>query len=303
MRRQLWPGKPSPHQRPLRLSSQQSPRSGHSQVSGEIGSGIFRRPILNICSGCVYWNWSLRPNRAARAGIAMRSGREARRRGRNPARRVALRTCTSSTLRWLDQRESSTRPPSDGLETAAGILNAARKVAILGGAGCAGAHAELIEVAGRLKAPVVHAMRGKEFIEYDNPYDVGMTGLLGFSSGYHAMMDCDALLMLGTDFPYQQFYPESTRRSCQIDLRGEQLGRRTTGRSTDYVGAREGHLAVRSLPKTRAEGGSTAISTRCSRITIAQRPRPSSTTSQPASRDARRFIRRYAGEAGERTRV
>ena len=72
----------------------------------------------------------------------------------------------------------------------------------------------------------MHAMRGKEFIEYDNPYDVGMTGLLGFSSGYHAMMNCDALLMLGTDFPYQQFYPKNAK-IIQIDIRGEQIGRRT----------------------------------------------------------------------------
>ena len=97
---------------------------------------------------------------------------------------------------------------------------------ILGGSGCAGAHAELIAVAERLKAPIVHAMRGKEFIEYDNPYDVGMTGLLGFSSGYYAMMNCDALLMLGTDFPYQQFYPASAK-IVQVDVRGEQIGRRT----------------------------------------------------------------------------
>ena len=114
-------------------------------------------------------------------------------------------------------------------------------MAILGGAGCAGAHAELIEVAGRLKAPIVHAMRGKEFIEYDNPYDVGMTGLLGFSSGYHAMMDCDALLMLGTDFPYQQFYPKDAK-VVQVDLRGEQIGRRTrVDLRTRW--AREGDLA------------------------------------------------------------
>jgi pyruvate dehydrogenase (quinone) len=69
-------------------------------------------------------------------------------------------------------------------------------------------------------------MRGKEFIEYDNPYDVGMTGLLGFSSGYRAMMTCDLLLMIGTDFPYQQFYPKDAA-IVQIDIRGEQLGRRT----------------------------------------------------------------------------
>ena len=101
-----------------------------------------------------------------------------------------------------------------------------KKITILGGAGCAGAHAELIEMAGKLNAPIVHAMRGKEFIEYDNPFDVGMTGLLGFSSGYHAMMNCDLLLMIGTDFPYQQFFPKDAT-IVQIDLRGEQLGRRT----------------------------------------------------------------------------
>jgi pyruvate dehydrogenase (quinone) len=106
------------------------------------------------------------------------------------------------------------------------VLNQSRKVTILGGAGCAGAHNELVKVAGLLKAPIVHALRGKEFIEYDNPHDVGMTGLLGFSSGYHAMMNCETLLMLGTDFPYQQFYPEKAT-IIQVDIRGEQIGRRT----------------------------------------------------------------------------
>lgn len=115
--------------------------------------------------------------------------------------------------------------PSDEEVAALELLNASEKITILGGAGCAGAHGELIQLAGMLKAPIVHAMRGKEFIEYDNPFDVGMTGLLGFSSGYHAMMNCDVLLMLGTDFPYRQFLP-SDATIVQIDLRGEQLGRR-----------------------------------------------------------------------------
>jgi pyruvate dehydrogenase (quinone) len=114
----------------------------------------------------------------------------------------------------------SVRPSDDELDRLAAVLNGARKITILGGAGCAGAHAELMEVAGKLQAPIVHAMRGKEFIEYDNPFDVGMTGLLGFASGYYAMMTCDTLLMLGTDFPYQQFYPEHAT-IVQIDLRGE----------------------------------------------------------------------------------
>jgi pyruvate dehydrogenase (quinone) len=118
------------------------------------------------------------------------------------------------------------RPSDEEIEKLAKLLNAGGKTTILGGAGCAGAHAELVEVAGKLKAPIVHAMRGKEHIEYDNPYDVGMTGLIGFSSGYHAMMDSDTLLMLGTDFPYQQFYPEKAT-IVQVDIRGEQIGRRT----------------------------------------------------------------------------
>jgi pyruvate dehydrogenase (quinone) len=81
-------------------------------------------------------------------------------------------------------------------------------------------------MAGILQAPIVHALRGKEHVEYDNPYDVGMTGLLGFASGYYAMMDSDLLLMLGTDFPYQQFYPPDAI-IAQVDIRGEQIGRRT----------------------------------------------------------------------------
>ena len=120
----------------------------------------------------------------------------------------------------------SVRPCDEEIDTLAEILNRGRKITILGGAGCAGAHPELIGVAGKLKAPIVHAMRGKEFIEYNNPFDVGMTGLLGFSSGYQAMMDADTLLMLGTDLPYQQFYPDGAT-VVQIDIRGEQIGRRT----------------------------------------------------------------------------
>jgi pyruvate dehydrogenase (quinone) len=93
------------------------------------------------------------------------------------------------------------------------------------GAGCAGAHDRLIALAGRLKAPIVHTMRGKEHVEWDNPFDVGMTGLIGFSSGYFAMEACDALLLLGTNFPYRQFYPEKAR-IAQIDIRPENLGRK-----------------------------------------------------------------------------
>jgi pyruvate dehydrogenase (quinone) len=140
---------------------------------------------------------------------------------------VALREATNSTPRVnFPEIHTTIRPSDEEIARTAGILNESRKVTIFGGAGCAGAHTELMELAGKLKAPIVHALRGKEFIEYDNPFDVGMTGLLGFSSSYRAMMDCDTLLMLGTDFPYQQFYPEKAT-IIQVDIRGEQIGRRT----------------------------------------------------------------------------
>lgn len=140
---------------------------------------------------------------------------------------VALQDVVSSRpIMPLEQSKTIICPSKEEIIRLAEFLNLAQKVTILGGAGCAGAHSELIEVAGLLQAPIVHAMRGKEFIEYDNPYDVGMTGLLGFSSGYYAMMDSDLLLMLGTDFPYQQFYP-SRATIIQVDIRGEQIGRRT----------------------------------------------------------------------------
>ncbi len=117
-------------------------------------------------------------------------------------------------------------PSAEELNLLADLLNRSNKITILGGAGCAGAHDELVELAGKLQAPIVHALRGKEFIEYDNPFDVGMTGLLGFPSGYVAIMNSEVLLMIGTDFPYQEFFPKDAT-IVQIDLRGEQLGRRT----------------------------------------------------------------------------
>ncbi|MFM0356903.1 ubiquinone-dependent pyruvate dehydrogenase [Paraburkholderia nemoris] len=111
------------------------------------------------------------------------------------------------------------------IQALADLLNDSTNVTLFCGAGCAGAHDEVVALAARLKAPVVHALRGKEHVEWDNPYDVGMTGLIGFSSGYHAMGACDTLLMLGTDFPYRQFYPEHAR-IAQVDIRGENLGKR-----------------------------------------------------------------------------
>ena len=199
--------------------------------SQEIGSGYFQETdpqhLFRDCSH--YCEMVSQADQIPRVlGIAMRTA---------IARRgvavvvipgdVLQRECSAPPLALgIHQSASVVCPSIEELRQAADILNRAQKVTILGGAGCQGAHDELVAVAARLKAPIVHAMRGKEFIEYDNPYDVGMTGLLGFSSGYQAMMNCDALLMLGTDFPYQQFFP-SNAKILQVDVRGEQIGRRT----------------------------------------------------------------------------
>jgi len=118
------------------------------------------------------------------------------------------------------------RPGVAEIERAAELLNGSERVTILAGAGCEGAHDQLVRLSEALRAPVVHTMRGKEHVEYDNPNDVGMTGLLGFTSGYRAIEHCDTLLMLGTDFPYRQFLPKHVT-TVQVDLRGEQIGKRT----------------------------------------------------------------------------
>jgi pyruvate dehydrogenase (quinone) len=116
-------------------------------------------------------------------------------------------------------------PHQSDVDAFANILNGCNDVTILCGRGCEGSHAQLIALAERLKAPIVHALGGKEHVEWDNPFDVGMTGLIGFSSGYKAMMECETLVMLGTDFPYRQFYPTNAK-IVQVDIRPENLGRR-----------------------------------------------------------------------------
>ena len=119
-------------------------------------------------------------------------------------------------------------PAAPELDHLAAILNSNARVTVFCGSGCQGAHRELLALGELLQAPMVHSLRGKEHVEWDNPYDIGMTGLIGFSSGYYAMIDCDVLLMLGTDFPYRQFYPKvGDTRIVQIDIRPENIGRRT----------------------------------------------------------------------------
>ena len=170
---------------------------------------------------------------------------------------IALQTATAASPRLRFPPPNPKVCPSDEeLDTLARVLDPSKKITILGGAGCAGAHRELIALASRLNSPIVHAMRGKEFIEYNNPFDVGMTGLLGFSSGYYAMMNCDLLLMIGTDFPYQQFFPRDAT-IVQIDIRGEQLGRRT---KLDYGFVGDIKTTLQALlPRVRQNGEGTHL--------------------------------------------
>ena len=139
---------------------------------------------------------------------------------------VALKPLAAKVPNWLVPTHSSLLPQASDLLKLATLLDEGSRVTLFCGAGCAGAHDEVVALAAKLRAPIVHAFRGKEYLEYDNPYDVGMTGLVGFASGYTAMKNCDTLLLLGTDFPYRAFYPE-TARIAQIDLRPEALGNRT----------------------------------------------------------------------------
>jgi pyruvate dehydrogenase (quinone) len=138
---------------------------------------------------------------------------------------VALGPLTKPVPQWSAPSAPVMHPSNDEVAELARLLNRSSRVTLLCGAGCKDSHSEVVELARKLQAPIVHTLRGKEYIEYDNPFDVGMTGLVGFASGYSAMKSCDMLLMLGTDFPYRQFYPENVT-VAQVDTRAEALGNR-----------------------------------------------------------------------------
>ena len=138
---------------------------------------------------------------------------------------VALKPAVAAIPTWLIPAPPVISPNAGAVTALAELLNRSSRVTLFCGAGCAGAHGEIMALAEKLKAPIVHTLRGKEHIEYDNRFDVGMTGLVGFTSGYKAMKDCDTLLILGADFPYRQFFPEDAH-IAQIDIRPEALGNR-----------------------------------------------------------------------------
>ena len=216
----------------------------------EIGSQYFQetRPTELFRDCAVFCETVLSPEQMPRLlEIAMRTAIE--------KQGVAVLVLTGDTAsqdavsdRVPEVRRSTpvTVPSPAELQEAADTLNSCGNVTILAGGGVEGAREEVLALADALGAPIVHALRGKEFIEWDNPFDVGMTGLLGFASGYRAMESCDALLMLGTDFPYQQFYPEKAK-ILQIDIRGEQLGRRAPLTQGMVGGVRETAAALLPL--------------------------------------------------------
>jgi pyruvate dehydrogenase (quinone) len=166
---------------------------------------------------------------------------------------VALQPLDASAPRWLIPAKPVVRPNDEELRHLASILNQGDRVTLFCGAGCAGAHEEVVSLAAKLKAPIVHAFRGKEHLEYDNPYDVGMTGLVGFASGYAAMKSSDTLLLLGTDFPYRPFFPEHAR-IAQIDIRPEALGNRTPIELGLLGGVKETVAALLPLIDQKSDG-------------------------------------------------
>jgi pyruvate dehydrogenase (quinone) len=197
--------------------------------STEIGSDYFQathpEALFKECSHYVELvsNPNLLPqilNRAIRVAIAKRGVAVVVIPGD-----IALKPATATVANWLVPAQPVVRPADPGIDKLAGMLNGAEWVTLFCGAGCAGAHDEVLALAGLLKAPIVHSLRGKEHMEWDNPYDVGMTGLVGFASGYAAMKNCDTLLILGADFPYRQFFPEHAT-IAQVDIRPEALGNR-----------------------------------------------------------------------------
>ncbi|MBA4083619.1 MAG: ubiquinone-dependent pyruvate dehydrogenase [Kytococcus sp.] len=138
---------------------------------------------------------------------------------------VAQAEATDERVTVLERARAQVIPDAAQLQRAADLLGGSRRTTLLVGAGAAGAKDDVLALADLLAAPVVHTLRSKQDIEGDNPFDVGLTGLLGFASGYRAMEEAETVLMLGTDFPYRQFYPQGAR-FIQVDLRGERLGRR-----------------------------------------------------------------------------
>src|SRR6202046_4353062 len=182
----------------------------------------------HVYQGCsVYCEMILTPEQARRKAVAACQAALTRR--GVAVLVVRVDTSNSAAADELPYAVHASRPlirPTDAdLDAMAAVLNRSKSITIYARAGCAGAHDEVVATAARLKAPMAHTSRGKDFVEYDNPYNVGMTGMIGGAAGYHAVLDCDALLQLGADFAWPQFYPNKAT-ILQIDENPTHIGRR-----------------------------------------------------------------------------
>lgn len=157
-----------------------------------------------------------------------------------------------STEQALVTARPTVRPGDGEIDKLVRLVDEADRVTLFCGSGTAGAHAEVMEFAGRVKAPIGHALRGKEWIQYDNPYDVGMSGLLGYGAAYEATHECDLLILLGTDFPYSAFLPDDVK-IVQVDIRPEHLGRRTKLELAVWGDVRETLRALNTRVKAKTD--------------------------------------------------
>lgn len=139
---------------------------------------------------------------------------------------IADEEATSEAPRFVPALRGILEPSPEAIQLVADAINGSERVAIFAGAGVEGAHDELVALADKVAAPIGHSLRGKEWVQYDNPFDVGMTGLLGYGAAAEGIEDAEVLLLLGTDFPYDQFLPDGPT-TIQVDRRAEVIGRRT----------------------------------------------------------------------------
>ncbi|MFJ4096535.1 pyruvate dehydrogenase [Kitasatospora sp. NPDC089913] len=198
--------------------------------SGQIGTGFFQEThperVFTDCSGwCEMLSTAAQMPRLLRIAIQHALGARDVSVLAFPGDVAALPAAAPTGSSHFLTERAVAAPPWSQVQELARLLNAAPRVALFCGAGVRDAHAEVMELAATLCAPVGHSLRGKEWIQYDNPYDVGMSGLLGYGACHEALHSADLVLLLGTDFPYDSFLPQA--RTVQVDHDATRLGRRT----------------------------------------------------------------------------
>ncbi|MGY1857668.1 pyruvate dehydrogenase [Modestobacter sp. SYSU DS0290] len=197
--------------------------------SQEIGMAFFQETHPErTFQDCSYWCEVVTPKQmpqALRVAIQTAVGKQGVSVVVLPGDLAAEESGGPSVESAMVSRPSPVRPPAEQVQALADAINAAGTVTLFCGAGCRDAHDEVMQLAGHVLAPVGHALGGKEFIQYDNPYDVGMNGLLGYGAAHKATHEADLLVLLGTDFPYVNFLPQA--RTVQVDADAAHLGRRS----------------------------------------------------------------------------